>query len=222
MRHWPLFALRLTTPRLELRLPDLDDLDALADRAAEGVHDSDAMPFGVPWTDAPPHERARSTVQFHFRQWGAWSPGDWSCCFVTVWEGQVVGMQAMSAVDFAVTREISTGSWLGQRFQGRGIGTEMRAAVLHLAFAGLGARYARSSAFTDNPRSLAVSRKLGYRDDGLSVHTRRSEAVLQQRLRLSREEWTAPGGFGIHGLEPCLPLFGIDAPDGLTGAGRAP
>lgn len=31
MRNWPLFGLRVTTPRLELRLPSLDDLDALAD-----------------------------------------------------------------------------------------------------------------------------------------------------------------------------------------------
>ncbi|MEN3537964.1 GNAT family protein [Microbispora sp. ZYX-F-249] len=208
MRHWPLFALRLTTPRLELRLPGLDDLDELADRAAEGVHDPAEMPFGVPWTDAPPHERARSTVQVHFRQWGTWSPGDWSCSFVTVWEGRVVGVQEMRGRDFAVTREVATGSWIGLRFQGRGIGTEMRAAVLHLAFAGLGARYATSSAFVDNPRSLAISRRLGYREDGLAVEKRRGQAVLQQRVRLSRDEWTAPDGFEIHGLEPCLPLFG--------------
>ncbi len=39
----------------------------------------------------------------------------------------------------------------------------MRAAVLHLAFAGLEAEYADSDAFTDNAASLGVSRKLGYR-----------------------------------------------------------
>ncbi|MEU7689275.1 GNAT family N-acetyltransferase [Microbispora hainanensis] len=220
MRHWPLLALRLTTPRLELRLPGLDDLDALADRAAEGVHDSGEMPFGEPWTDAPPHERARSTVQVHFRQWGTWSPGHWACSFVTVWESQVVGVQEMRAVDFAVTREVATGSWLGRRFHGKGIGTEMRAAVLHLAFAGLGARYARSSAFADNAASLAVSRKLGYREDGIGVFNRRGEAVVQQRVRLSRDEWRTPDGFEIHNLAPCLPLFGVA--EGITDAGGAP
>ncbi|MEU7909704.1 GNAT family N-acetyltransferase [Microbispora bryophytorum] len=220
MRHWPLLALRLTTPRLELRLPGLDDLDALADRAAEGVHDPGEMPFGEPWTDAPPHERARSTVQIHFRQWGTWSPDHWSCSFVAVWEGQVAGVQEMRARDFAVTREVATGSWLGQRFQGRGIGTEMRAAVLHLAFAGLGARCATSSAFLDNTKSLAVSRRLGYREDGFAVEKRRGEAAMEQRLRLSRDEWTTPDGFEIHGLEPCLPLFG--ASEGITDPGGAP
>jgi len=57
---------------------------------------------------------------------------------------------------------VSTGSWLGMRHQGKGFGTEMRAAILMLAFDHLGAKTARSSAFTDNPRSLAVSRRLGY------------------------------------------------------------
>jgi RimJ/RimL family protein N-acetyltransferase len=57
-------------------------------------------------------------------------------------------------------------AWLGQSYQRRGVGTGMRAAVLQLAFAGLGAEYAISSAFIDNAASLAVSRKLGYADDG--------------------------------------------------------
>ncbi len=42
----------------------------------------------------------------------------------------------------------------------------MRAAVLHLAFAGLGAQHAVSGAHDHNTASLTVSRKLGYRDDG--------------------------------------------------------
>ncbi|GII00963.1 GNAT family N-acetyltransferase [Planobispora takensis] len=209
MRNFPILRLRVTTPRLELRLPSLDDLDALADLAADGVHDPQDMPFTFPWTDAEPAERARSTVRFHFRQWSAWTPEKWSCLFVTVFEGQVAGTQEISGTDFAITREAGTGSWLGRRFHGRGIGTEMRAAVLHLAFDGLGARTATSAAFTDNHASLAVSRKLGYRDDGIDVHSRRGERAETRRLRLSREDWSTPPGFGIHDLEPCLPLFGL-------------
>ena len=51
--------------------------------------------------------------------------------------GSVAGVQGMLATDFAVNRQVSTGSWLGQAYHGRGIGKEMRAAILHLAFAGL-------------------------------------------------------------------------------------
>ncbi|GAA3428445.1 GNAT family N-acetyltransferase [Streptosporangium sandarakinum] len=210
MRNWPLFGLRVTTPRLELRFPSLDDLDALAGLAAEGVHDPGVMPFLFAWTDAEPDERARSTVAFHFRQWGAWTPEKWSCSFVTVVDGEVVGTQEIGATDFAVTRQVDTGSWIGRRFQGRGIGTEMRAAVLHLAFAGLGAGHALSGAFADNLASLGVSRKLGYVPDGVEIRSRRGEAAELHRLRLARDAWTARDDIAIHGLEPCLPLFGAD------------
>ncbi|MEV0147520.1 MULTISPECIES: GNAT family N-acetyltransferase [unclassified Nonomuraea] len=217
MHHWPLFSLTITTPRLELRLPSLADLDELAGLAAEGIHDPAVMPFLFPWSDAEPEERARSTVQYHFRQWAGWTPAAWSCPLVTVFEGQVVGVQEVEAVDFAVTREVRTGSWLGRRFQGQGIGTEMRRAVLHLAFDGLGAESAVSGAYLDNHASLRVSRRLGYRDDGLVRHSRRGELALQQRLRLDREEWSTPPGHRIDGLEACLPLFGLP-----TGPERAP
>lgn len=62
------------------------------------------------------------------------------------------------AKDFAVTRQAANGSWLGPAHQGQGFGTEMQAAVLHLAFAGLGAAYAVSAAMTDNLGSLGVPR----------------------------------------------------------------
>jgi len=63
--RWPLAELRLQTPELELRWPSQDDLYALADLAAAGVHDPEVQPFMVAWTDASPEERARSTLEWH-------------------------------------------------------------------------------------------------------------------------------------------------------------
>ncbi|MFJ5842244.1 hypothetical protein ACIQGO_36810 [Streptomyces shenzhenensis] len=74
MSHWPLAGLRLTTPRLELRLPNPDELAALASLAAEGVHDPAVQPFTVAWTDVAPEQRARSVLQYHWRCWGEWQP----------------------------------------------------------------------------------------------------------------------------------------------------
>jgi hypothetical protein len=48
----PLFALRLRTPRVELRLPTEDELAQLARVAEQGIHPPEEMPFLVPWTDA--------------------------------------------------------------------------------------------------------------------------------------------------------------------------
>lgn len=208
---WPLAGLVVRTPRLELRLPSDIDLGALARLAAAGVHDPAVQPFGVGWTDAEPADRARNVLQYHWRQLADWSDSRWTLPLAVVRDGVVVGTQDVSGRDFAVLRQVGTGSWLGLEFHGQGIGTEMRAGVLHLAFAGLGALSAVSGAYTDNAASLAVSRKLGYIDDGLERRVRRRQPATLQRLRLDRPTWlsTCTIPVQIEGLEPCLPMFGL-------------
>ena len=209
--HWPLAGLRLHTPRLELRWPSLDDLDELATLAVGGVHDPQVQPFSVAWTDIPAAELPSSALQYHWSQWAAWRPGDWSLDLVVVLKGAIVGAQGLKAKDFAVVREVHTGSWIGLRHQGQGIGTEMRAAVLSLAFDELGAESARSHAHRDNAASIGVSRKLGYADDGTERFMVRGQAVSALRLRIDRATWQArpPLRVRVSGLEPCLPWFGL-------------
>jgi len=210
---WPLFGLRLRTPRLELRLPDLADLAGLGEQAAAGVHDPAVQPFLVPWTDTDPQTRARNTIQWHWSMWGRWSPEDWSLNLVTVADGAVIGTQAIDARSFADLREVGTGSWLGLEHHGQGYGTEMRAAVLELAFAGLGADFATSEAFEHNAASYGVSRKLGYVDDGIERLVVRGEPTVGRRLRLDRARWAEHRRIPvkIEGLPPCLPMFGLPA-----------
>lgn len=210
--HFPLLGLRLTTPRLELRLPSSAQLAALAEVAAGGIHASDVMPFLVPWTDRQPAEIARGVIQNHWLTLGNWSPRDWSLNLTVFHTGEVVGQQSISAHDLAVIHQVDTGSWLGRRFQGQGIGTEMRAAVLHLAFTGLGAEEAVSGAFEDNPASHAVSRKLGYVPDGVNRRVVRGAMVVEHRRRLTRAAWERhrTTSVTIDGLDPCLPMFGIN------------
>jgi RimJ/RimL family protein N-acetyltransferase len=209
-RHWPLFSLRIRTPMLELRYPDDALLDALASLAALGVHDPDTTPFLVPWTDAPSPYLERGALQWNWRQRAEWTPERWECGFVAVVGGVVAGMQSVGAERFDVLREVHTGSWLGREFQRRGIGTEMRAAVLHFAFAGLGAEYATSGGFHDNEASLAVSRKLGYEEAGRRRAVRRDRADWMIDLRLDRDAWQQRQRHDIEidGLEHCLTLFG--------------
>jgi RimJ/RimL family protein N-acetyltransferase len=208
-RFWPLYGLRLTTPRCELRIPDLQLLDELAAVAEGGVHDEALMPFTVPWTDASPEDRGRATFQHVLGTIADWRPEDWTLSLAVLFEGRVVGRQDLSATDFAVRAEARTGSWLGMAHQGRGIGTEMRAAVVHLAFQELGARCVTSEAMTDNLRSLGVSRRLGYRPDGLMTASVRGRARTLQRLRLDRADWVAHRTVPVQvsGLEPCRAMF---------------
>ena len=210
--YWPLPGLRLRAGPVELRLPDAADLTALAALAEAGVHDPEVQPFAVAWTDVEPAERAIATMRYHWLCWGSWQPSKWTLNLVTALDGVVVGTQGMSAADFAVMREVGTGSWLGRRYHRQGIGTAMRAAVLALAFDGLGAEFATSAAAIDNAASLRVSRKLGYVADGIERIMVRGKPNEQRRLRLDKAGWQAHRTIDvtISGLEPCLPFFGAE------------
>jgi RimJ/RimL family protein N-acetyltransferase len=209
--HWPLLRLRLITPRLELRLPSDEELSDLAGLAAEGMHAPGSRPFLVSWPDLPPQDRARALIQRHWRHRGHWAAGDWSLDLAVFADGQLVGQQEISARDYLVLREVSTFSWLGVRHHGKGIGTQMRAAVLHLAFAGLGATDAVSGAFDDNIPSLKVSQKLGYEHDGIERLAAHGRVTTTRRLRLTRDRWQVADRVPVTvtGLTPCLPLFGL-------------
>lgn len=210
--HWPLLGLRVRTPRLELRHPDDELVTELATLASHGVHPPEEMPFSIPWTDAPPAVTARSVCQWLWRQRSEWQPDRWGLSMAVVVDGVPVGLQDLAGEHFIACRTVSTGSWLGRSHQGQGIGTEMRAAVLHLAFAGLGALVAESAAFADNPASHAVSRKLGYEPNGERCELRRGVPATMIGLRLDHDRWAARrrDDITIEGVEPCLAMFGID------------
>jgi RimJ/RimL family protein N-acetyltransferase len=114
----------------------------------------------------------------------------------------------MGARQFAVLREVRTTSWFGHTHHGQGYGTEARTALLHLAFAELGAEAALSEVFQDNHASQAVSRKLGYRPDGISRDALHGEAVVSDRLRLTRADWRQSNDVRVEGLESCRSFFG--------------
>ncbi|MDQ4093083.1 MAG: GNAT family N-acetyltransferase [Actinomycetota bacterium] len=206
---WPLRHLVLRTPRLTLRPDDDDGLYELAALALCGVHPPHEMPFLFPWTDQAPSDLVHGTVQYH---WGARSrltASDWDVNFLVRYEGQVIGTQRLSAKAFPITGEVSSGSWLGCAHQRHGFGTEMRAGVLMLAFDHLGATTARSGAFTDNPASLRVSEKLGYRTDGAKTCARRGVMATEIRLLLKPAHFVRPGWtLQVAGLDGCRQLLG--------------
>ncbi len=208
---WPLFALRVRTARLELRYPSDADLEELARVAAAGIHDPAEMPFAVPWTDAPTAELQRGLLQYHWGQRSTLGPQDWNIELVVVEGGRIVGAQGMRGKGFAAARTVVTGSWVGRAFQGRGIGREMRGAMLDLAFHGLGAEVALSGAFVHNVASQRVSAALGYRVVATDQLECRGAPRDHLRLRLDRAGWLAhphPRA-GWEGLEACLPLLGV-------------
>ncbi len=181
-KHWPFFGLSVRTARLELRYPTDADLAALADLAGD-VHDPEFMPFQVPWTTRPEGERERGLLQYHWHNRADWSVDEWRIELVTVVEGEIVGVQGLFGSKFAVRRTAETGSWLARVHQGRGIGKEMRLAMLHLAFDGLGASRTETGAFDDNGPSLGVTRHLGYAPNGALWHDRLGSQARELAVR---------------------------------------
>jgi RimJ/RimL family protein N-acetyltransferase len=187
--YWPLFDLVVRTPRLTLRYLDDELAVALATLAAAGIHDPDTMPFADPWTDVPPPALERNALRFYWQTRAETSPNSWDLLFGVFAGDDVVGSTSIGAKGFQVTRTFETGSWLGRRFQGRGLGTEMRIATLHLGFLGLDALEARTGAFEDNLASLGVTRKLGYEQNGVAVHDRRGARARSHRFLMTRQHF---------------------------------
>jgi RimJ/RimL family protein N-acetyltransferase len=209
--HWPFFDLKITTPRLDLRYPNDDDLFALAGILSEGIHDPATRPFSEPWTRVESPDLERNALRFWWSRRASLTPDDWTLAFAVFDEGEIVGVQDVIAKQFAVARTVVTGSWLIQRAQGHGIGKEMRAAVLHFAFEGLGVVEAYTGAFEDNRASLGVTRSLGYQPNGSALNAREGAPVRMLEFVLTRERWMERrrDDIAVTGLEPCLPLLGL-------------
>lgn len=211
-RLWPLRRITITTPLVTLRYPDDADLAALAEAASAGDLYDQAVQ-GRPlagWVDDPADRRARGVVTHHWQRSAEWSTCDWGLGLAVVPHGEraPVGTQSISAVDFGVTRSVSTGSWLRFDRQGQGIGAEMRAAVLHFAFVSLGALAAVSGAFEDNPRSLGVTRRLGYQPNGYQIKDRDGVPAKELLFVLERDHWQQRDDIVVDGVDDALAMFG--------------
>ncbi len=207
VEKWPPAGVRILCGDLELRFLTDDLLVRLAELAGEGVHAPDFMPFVQPWTRGTPQQVQRSVLQYQWGLRGSWSREKWSLELGVLRDGEVLGIQGVYAQDFAVTREAETGSWLGLRHQGQGVGTRMRLAILHLLFDGLGAQHATTSAFEDNGPSNGVTRRLGYHPNGETTVVREGSAVRSLRYVLHDTDWQARPA----ALRPDVTLEGVAA-----------
>jgi RimJ/RimL family protein N-acetyltransferase len=151
-------------------------------------------------------------IQYHWSRRASWTPEDWVLELMIELDGRPIGTQGMGARQFRVLRTVHTGSWLGQAYQGRGFGKEMRAAMVGFAFEGLGADVAETEAYVENERSIGVSRAVGYEPNGVGRSAHGDTPREKVRFRLTRAAWFAQARppITIEGLERCRELFGID------------
>lgn len=213
MKNYPLLDVRVSTPRLELRGATDELLDQLAEVVRAGKTHAEPAPYDDPMSfyETDPDVRVAKWLQAVWRRRGRVEPDAWRLNFVVMVDGLPVGEQTISGVSFFTLGTVTTFSWLSVDLRGHGLGREMRAAILHLAFDGLGAKEAGSDAFVDNQGSNAISRGLGYEPNGSEWATRQGEVALLNRWRLTREEWEKRrrDDIHLHNVEAChtyLPL----------------
>ncbi len=191
---WPLDELVLTTPDLVLRGMTEEWSRQLAGVVPDDLEHHPRLTHLSPAADV---------LQAYWLNKGTWSVDDWVLELVVLRDGEPIGLQALEGKGFRVGRTVDTHSWLVAPARGLGLGKQMRAAVLSLAFEHLGAVAAVTEAWDDNKASLGVSRSLGYVDTHVEDHAGRS----MQHLALTT--WVPPFEVRVDGLEPCLPYLGL-------------
>jgi RimJ/RimL family protein N-acetyltransferase len=141
----------LITPRLTMRPPAMPDAEDIA-----------------LWLSDCNVARMLGTVPHPYRlsdafDWIASVTGDPSRMVYTIHRERLIGVVSLEG-DPARPR---LGYWLASRWHGRGFMTEAADALLAHAFATRDIDAVSSSVFTDNPASLRVQLKLGFRVTGV-------------------------------------------------------
>ena len=210
---YPPLNLRVRTPRVTLAAATDELLERLVPVVRAGVVvEGQPLPFDDPmslYEQSPGREwswmrriwSGRSRVSAEF----------WRLYFVVCADDEPVGMQDLVGRDFAAVGTVTTFSWLAPGVRGRGLGKEARAAILHLAFDGFGAREAGTDAFADNHASNRVSEALGYTRNGTDWATRRGEPAELLRWRMTRDQWLTRRRTDIElsGVAGCKPVLGL-------------
>jgi RimJ/RimL family protein N-acetyltransferase len=206
--EWPFYDLRLACGEVVLRGVSDADLEPLLASVPDDLENDPRSERFAQLDDRS--DRRRIFAADIWKHRGAWSPTAWCLDLAVEVEGEPVGVQALEGDDFPALRTVDSYSWLATRVRGRGLANVMRACILTLAFEHLGAVAAVSSARTDNAASHAVSRRLGYVENGLSRIETPTGVTELQHVRLTREQWR-PGRWPVEvsGVDAALPWFGL-------------
>ena len=209
--YWPVFGLRLATPRLTLTPLQDDDLVETFDVILAGIHHPDRMPFALAWTDAPRDELVANSLRFYWSTRASCTPQAWTVPFLVRAGGRVVGCAGPRR--YRLRRDQDRTNRVVARRGPSGPGLRHRDAFRRCAIrvrppqGGAG----RKRRVRRQPESLRVSAKLGYVDNGTVVVERRpGERAVEQRLTLDPANFVRPGwDVQVRGLPTCRAFFGI-------------
>lgn len=200
-------TLRISTPRLELRIPDPAQWRTYAEAVAGRVVGPESAHFVGSWAQLVSPEFEESFVAARHRTLTSCTASRWGIELGAFLDEELVGQASLYGRDFLVAREVITASGLRADLRGRGLGTEMRAGILALAFTRVGAKVAWSGASLDNVASNRVSEKLGYENVGLETRKTGGGEAVFTRQRLAMEVWKPTTGIRVAGGESLAELL---------------
>lgn len=190
---WPPFGLRISCGPLVLRVLRDEDIADLTELICAGLRPDGLVPFNSNFDETPEPTRTREQFQHYWRRRTVVAPDEWALSFAVIREGEVIGVQDILTKDYPLLRTGQSGSWLGGAQQGGGMGTLMRQSLAAFMFDHLGAHRLTSAAFEDNAGSRAVSRKVGYRENGSHMARRADDtAALMIDYLLTPEDFVRP------------------------------
>ncbi|WP_150461128.1 GNAT family N-acetyltransferase [Nesterenkonia ebinurensis] len=200
---WPVFGLRIISPRLILRQVRETDFGAYVAAASSGIMKGPRNSFASPWDENTPTDIAKNSLTWLWSRRPAIGPDSWYLMLAVFVrsedgsEGPLIGMQDVWAEKYRVLRSLETASWLRADQQGKGYGKEQRAAALLWAFDHFDAEYAQSGAYDWNEPSKRVSESLGYFQCGTKrvtdAHGKQPEWEIAYRMAKSdfiRPSWS--------------------------------
>jgi len=172
----------IETGRLVLRVPRLEDLD----RCAELLGDYEVAKM----LSRVPHpydlEVGRKKLQNSIARWTDWRQTD-DLGFQIDLQGQMIG-----GVGFKKLRQTpEIGYWLGRPYWGKGYMSEAARAAVAWLFENTDHSMIACEAMTENPASLSVAKKIGFREVGEvgCASLSRGGTVPAIRTELTRTEF---------------------------------
>ena len=145
----------LTTRRLVLSVPAAADIDAIF----AACQDPDIQRFTT-----VPSPYQRTDAEDFVRLVAEWWESGTECTWAIRADGRLAGMIGLHGVRDAAAE---IGYWMAAPARGRGYLSEAAHAVLDFAFGPMRLQRVEWRAVTDNPASLRVAQKLGFRYEGL-------------------------------------------------------
>lgn len=208
---FPPFGLELRCGDVTLAGTRPEHVGDLIAAAKAGVFDpSLPMPFVFDWPSLP--DQDLNMWQHCWKVWSAFTPEKWGLKLSIMVDGHAIGCQDIfNKGGFLQTRQLETGSWMGSRHQGNGIGTRIRQMAAMFCFDHLGAEELTSGYIDGNVKSAGVSRKVGYVDNGQRRLASGDGYRLERLVRLTPDALVRPDEpLEVRGVEAFRRFIGLD------------